>query len=69
MEWSSHLSNATAAVAIIFAVREFLNHIADQRRIDRELWSNHLSRSIEAEQKTASILDRLVDEIRSLRRL
>jgi len=67
MEWAKDFINLGAAGAVILVVREFLRHIAGQRRLDRETWENHLSDSIKAQQRTADVLDRLADEVRGVR--
>lgn len=73
MEILKTLDIPAAIVGILVIVRWFL----DDRRKDRAqwaaseirtrgMWENHLSKSVSQQSKTADVLDRLVQEIRTL---
>jgi len=66
--WKELVVNTPIAAAMWLLAREFLRHNASERALDRAQWSNHLTESVRGQTKVAEILDRLVDEVRDLRR-
>lgn len=62
MDILKSLDIPTAIAAILVLTRWYL----DDRRKDRELWKNHLSDSVKQQTRTAELLERLVNEVRTL---
>jgi len=67
MEYLPLIKDSAAAVAIIVVVGQFLSHISKERKRDRDLWVNHLSKVSESLERNVTLLDILVDEVRLLR--
>lgn len=73
MEWLKVIGELGAAAAVVLVVGQFLKHNAEERRLDRETWTNHLSKAVEMQSKqienqarTAGALDLIANELRRI---
>lgn len=73
MEWFKLAGDIGTAIGIVVVVWLFLQHNAAERQLDRETWTNHLSKAVEMQSKqtenqarTAGALDLIANELRRI---
>ncbi|MGI0015144.1 MAG: hypothetical protein ACREBU_17155 [Nitrososphaera sp.] len=73
MDWLKLAGDLGSAAGVVVVVSMFLRATADERRLDRETWVNHLSKTVEMQSKqienqarTAGALDLIANELRRI---